>query len=68
MKAKETLIYVIETLLFYLEELSEVCNTSGEQFVYGEKTAYIECLEMLQQWEEAKEKGLDLEIEEKYPL
>ena len=68
MKAKETLMYMIETLLFYLEELSEVQDSENEQFAYGEKTAYTECFEMLQLWEEAKEVGLDFNIEEQYPL
>lgn len=68
MQAKETLMYMIETLLFYLEELSEVQDDENEQFAYGGKTAYTECFEMLQLWEEAKEVGLDFNIEEKYPL
>ena len=65
MNSKEILIYLIETLLFYLEELSE---GDMDFFVYGEKTAYVECLEILKGWEESTYHGLDFEIEEVYPI
>lgn len=65
--AQEVLEYMIPLLLLYLEELSDSTPT-GEQFIYGEKTAYTECLEVLQSWEKAAEYGLDFDIEERYPL
>lgn len=68
MKAKELLIYMIDTLLFYLEELAEITDTDSEQFAYGGKTAFTECLEMLQLWEEAREHWLDFNIEGRFPL
>lgn len=68
MKAKEILIYMIETLLFYLEELAEITDIDSKQFAYGEKTAYIECLEMMQLWEGAKKHSLNFDIETKFPL
>ena len=37
-------------------------------FLEGEKFAYVECLEMIQEWEKADEYGLDYDIEEKYPV
>ena len=66
--AEETLNYLAELLLYYLEELSEIKDTDKEQFMYGEKTAFTECLEMVQLWEKARENGLNFEVEAKYPL
>ena len=58
---------MVQRLTAYLEELREA-RAAGEDFAYGEKTAYTECLELIQLWEGAKENGLDYEIEKKYPL
>lgn len=65
MDAKEVLIYLTETLLVYLDELSAAYI---DPFTYGEKTAYVECLEIVQLWEEAKAHGLDFDIESIYPV
>lgn len=64
--AKEVLEYMIGKLTLCLEELSGF----GEEdaFEYGEKTAYIECLEWIEHWDSAEENGLDFDIEKKYPL
>lgn len=57
-----------ELLLCYLEELAD-SKVDGDQFVYGEKTAYTECLEVIQYyWSQAKRHGLDFNIEGRYPL
>ena len=61
--AEETLQYVIKNLLTYLEELKEVEDSESEQFMYGEKIAYIECLEMIKFWESADNSGLNIDIE-----
>lgn len=66
--AEETLGDLAELLLFYLEELKETNISDKNQFCYGERTAYTECLEIIQYWEKAKEYGLDFDIEGKYPL
>ena len=66
--AVETLSYLIELFLEYLESLSEVCDLNKEQFVLGEKTAYVECLEIIQKWEHAGKSGLDFNIEAKFPV
>lgn len=65
--AKEVLEYMASILLVYLEELSEV-GSSDDPFLYGEKTAYTECLEWVQIWDEAEENGLDFHVETRYPL
>ena len=65
---KEVLIYMIALLIDYLEELSDVADRPEDQFAYGEKTAYIECLEMLSMWEKADENGLFFDVEQRFPL
>lgn len=68
MKADELLCLMAERLLEYLEDLKDYHNEENTQFAYGEKSAFTECLEMIQFYERAKEIGLDFNIEEKYPL
>ena len=65
---KEVLIYMINLLIEYLEELSVITDTPDNQFAYGEKTAYVECLEMLSAWEKAEENGLVFDVERRFPL
>ncbi len=67
--AEETLIYMIDLFKFYLEDI-EPLSSKTNQFVYGEKTAYVECLEIIQYWKDADKHGLDasFNIEERYPL
>ena len=65
--AKEVLEYMASVLLMYLEELSGV-GSSDDPFLYGEKTAYTECLEWVQVWDEAEKNGLDFHVETRYPL
>lgn len=68
MQAANILKYMIDLLLSYLEELSSVKTIDENDFAYGEKTAYTECLEIVQLWEHARSYGLDFDIEKKYPL
>ncbi len=64
MNSEQVLEYMIELLLEYVDEL--FCENND--FCYGERTAYTECLEIIQYWKKAKFKGLDFDIEKKYPL
>ena len=66
--AEEVLEYMIVVLLSYLEALQGYTDADEEQFQYGERVAYTECLECVQTWEKAWEHGLDFEIEERFPL
>ena len=66
--AEEILKKLIALLLLYLEELSEYKDVKEQQFEYGEKIAYTECLECIQLWKHAKKYGLDFDIEKRYPL
>lgn len=68
MKAEEVLNVMIQHLLVYLNELADCTSGSEEEFAYGEKTAYTECLEWIQFWEKAESCGLDFDIETRYPL
>ena len=68
MNAQDTIIYLKDLLLNYLDELKGVRDKSDTLFAYGEKTAYTECLEVLQLWENAERNGLDFDIEKRYPL
>ncbi|MBE5764584.1 MAG: hypothetical protein E7339_03155 [Clostridiales bacterium] len=66
--SKEVLLTLTELLLCYLNELAEYREVEGELFEYGERTAYTECLEIIQEWVDAEKNGLDFNIEQKYPL
>ena len=66
--ANELLIFLIPLLTSYLEELSSSSALDENQFCYGEKTAYTECLEWLKEWEFAEMFGLDFEVENRFPL
>lgn len=66
--ANELLIFLISLLTAYLEELSSSSALDADLFCYGEKTAYAECLELLQQWEFAKKSGLNFDVKNRFPL
>ena len=63
---------ILKTLIIFLKqnlkELSKYKDKTDQQFQYGEKIAYTECLEVIQDWENAKSNKLDFEIEKRYPL
>ena len=65
---RETLLYLIDLLTDNLDELNFATGECADQFAYGEKTAYAECLEVIQLWSESEKNGLNYEIEKKYPL
>lgn len=65
MNAEEILIYIINLFTYYLEELN---NSETNDFIHGEKTAYVETLEILQRWNKSKNFGLNYEIEDKYKI
>ena len=66
--ADEVLILLTDVLLRYLEQLKDARAAGENSFVYGEQTAYTECLEWIALWEDAAEHGLDFDIEKRYPL
>ncbi|MBQ8428034.1 MAG: hypothetical protein IJX18_02135 [Clostridia bacterium] len=66
--AAEILSYLERLLTEYLEELAEITSTDKNQFAYGEKTAYVECLEIIQQWDASTWGLQDLSVEKRFPL
>ena len=66
--AEEVLELLMRHLIVGIEELFDYKNIEGEEFQYGERVAYTECLECLQQWTNADRHGLDFDIEKRYPL
>lgn len=69
LSAEETLKYLIGVIKENLDELYHILpNTEDKNFVHGEKTAYVECLEIMQYWERSEEHGLCGVIEKEYPL
>lgn len=63
--SEETIKRTIGMITENLEELNEEAIT---EFGLGAKSAYVECLEYLQQWKNAEENGIDFEIEGRYPI
>ena len=59
----ETLLRLMLVLINNLNELKNVKNVPKQAFQYGEKTAYVECLELIQDWENASQFGLGYDIE-----
>ena len=57
--AEEVLELLMRHLIVGIEELFDYKNIEGEEFQYGERVAYTECLECLQQWTNADRHGLD---------
>ncbi len=64
--AEETLKYMIELLTEALMELEAA--PKDNDFTYGEKTAYVECLEWIRRWKDAPAHGLNYEIERRFTL
>ena len=65
MNAEETIIYLIQLYIQYLDELN---LSPRNDFIIGEMTAYVETLEILQRREKATRHGLDFVIEDKYKI
>lgn len=68
LSAENVLELLIHLLTDHIDDLKDYGNVEGELYQYGERVAYTECLECIQQWEKAAEYGIDFDIEEKYPL
>ena len=64
--AKNVLINLISLLIQNLIELNDSSPNNG--FVYGEKTAYVECLEAISDWKKAVKYGLNFDVEYRFPL
>lgn len=67
MKEQELLKYLIGILLERLSELYDE-EVVFDQFIFGERTAYVECLEIIQERIEAEKYELAFDIEERFPV
>lgn len=67
MKKDKILKITIQKITEILEELSAE-GVEMNDFILGQKYAFIECLEILQAFQLAKYFGLDYDIEDKFPL
>ncbi len=65
-KDEEILIYLIRRLEDNLLELSG--SEAGDEYAYGQKVAYAECLEIIRHWKDARKYGLDYEVEDRFPI
>ena len=65
-KAEKVLQFMIAKLIVYLDELSDCYNVPDGQFEYGEKTAYVECLEIIQHWDASSQDATP--VEDRFPL
>ena len=63
--AEKILKYLVEVLE---SNLSELNGLEEDEFILGEKYGYIECLEIIQEWEKAKDAGLDYNVEKRFPI
>ncbi len=66
--AEETLTYLIYHVTTYVRQLQAADGKNQNAFVHGEKTAYVEALEMIQLWQDAEKYGLDYDIEQRFPI
>lgn len=67
MNEQQVLSFLIDTITQRLDDLYKN-GSAATQFVCGEQTAYVECLEILQHLRSAERYGLDFDIEKKYPV
>ena len=61
--ADEILIRMMNILLNNLDQLRDYNDAPKQLFQYGAKTAYIECFELIQEWENAGEFGIGFDVE-----
>ena len=64
--AEQVLAHLIETIETNLREL--LLSKSKNEYVVGEWYAYIECLEVIFYWKNAKKFGLDYNPEARYNI
>ena len=64
MNAEQVLLFLIELFTHYLDELT--ASNSHNEFVCGEITAYVECLEIIRGWDKSAKFGLDFTVADKY--
>ena len=64
--AEYTLSQMIPAIIDKLDHLKR--TGSDDEYSDGQRTAYVECLELIQKWEKSKFYNLNFHIETKYPI
>ncbi len=64
--AEYALAQMIHEICKKLDELK--FSYQNDDYTNGMKTAYVECLEIIQMWEKSKLFGLNFHIESMYPI
>ncbi len=67
LRAKQTIRQLTHILIDHLNELYKCDSSQKNAFVEGEKTAFVECLEIIQHFDSSTPE-LSFNIEEVYPL
>ncbi len=66
MTTEQLITHIINLFTYYLEELNSLPRN---EFIHGEMTAYVETLEILQDWKDCKKYNLlDYVIAKKYKI
>lgn len=70
LEADQDLLFLIDYITMELDALEEAEQEDGKlsEYASGRKAALVECLEIVQQWEDAEENGLDWDIEGNFPV
>lgn len=61
-REEDILTYLTDLFEEYLSELKEIKEEDENQFAYGEKVAYTECLDLIRMWREAQKRKVDFSV------
>lgn len=61
-REEDLLTYLTDLFEEYLFELKETKKRTENQFAYGEKVAYTECLDLIRMWRESQKRKLDFSV------
>lgn len=61
-REEDLLTYLTDLFEEYLFELKEIKEEDENQFAYGEKVAYTECLDLIRMWRESQKRKLDFSV------
>lgn len=64
LSSEKLLVSMIETICLRLNDLDDI----SDLHILGLKTAYVECLDIIQMWKDARQHNLDYNIEARYPI
>ncbi len=61
-REEDILTYLTDLFEEYLSELKEIKEEDENQFAYGEKVAYMECLDLIRMWRESQKRKVDFSV------